>query len=136
MILESIVFGSLIFLFLLLIADGIRMRSSRRELRTRFLQSEVDKALLSERLLQLMAEKDSKGIESSDGFLKFISESRDWAFTYIEDVQKALEEFDSKITPILDYYSTYGSSVEGLHTGLTEDIKAAYVDLKSMLPSK
>lgn len=136
MMVEAIVFGSLIVLFLFLIADGIRIRTSRKELMARIIQSELDKTLLSEKLLQLMAEKDSKGVESSDGFLKFISESRDWAFAYIEDVQRALEEFDGKITPILEYYSTYGSSIEGLHTVLTEDVRAAYSDLKSMLPSK
>jgi hypothetical protein len=136
MIIESIVFGSFIVLFLFLIADGIRVRASKKELKTRLLQSEIDKSLLSEKLLQLMAEKESKGVESTDGFLKFISESRDWAFMYIEDVQRALEEFDTKITPILEYYSTYGSTVEGLHTDLAIDVRNAYSDLKSMLPSK
>lgn len=30
-------------------------------------------------------------VNGSDGFLKFVSQSRDWAFEYIEDVQKAIE---------------------------------------------
>jgi hypothetical protein len=136
MTLEAVGYGSLIILFLLVIADSISVRSSRRETRTRLLQSEIDKSLLTEKLLQLMAEKDSKGIEHSEGFLKFVSDSRDWAFKYIEDVQDALGEFDKKISPILEYYSTYGTAVNGLHSDIVKDVSDAYEDLKKILPSK
>jgi hypothetical protein len=30
-------------------------------------------------------------IEQTDGFVKFLSESRDWAFNYIEDVQSSIK---------------------------------------------
>ncbi len=42
-----------------------------------FLQKELDK-------------RENASIEQTDGFVKFISESRDWAFKYIEDVQEAI----------------------------------------------
>lgn len=45
----------------------------------KFLQEELDK-------------RDNVSIEQTDGFVKFLSESRDWAFNYIEDVQQSIQE--------------------------------------------
>ena len=44
----------------------------------KFLQEELDK-------------RDNVSIEQTDGFVKFLSESRDWAFNYIEDVQSSIK---------------------------------------------
>jgi molecular chaperone DnaK (HSP70) len=30
-------------------------------------------------------------LEKTDGFVKFLSDSRDWSFTYIENVQQAIQ---------------------------------------------
>ncbi len=53
-------------------------------------QLKIDKIVLIDKLTELVNEKESKSIEQTDGFVKFLSESRDWAFKYIEDVQQAI----------------------------------------------
>ena len=43
---------------------------------------------------------DSEAADGQEGFIKFISQSRDWAFNYIEEVQKdlhSLKELHEKI---------------------------------------
>ena len=89
---------------------------------------------LLQHIEKLTAEANSKDIEQTDGFLKFVSDSRDWAFQYIETVQESLEAFDKKVTPILEYYSTYGTAVDGLHNDITKEILEAYTELKKVLP--
>ena len=43
-----------------------------------------------------------------ENFIKFLSDSRDWAFTYIEDVQKALDKFITDVEPEIIYFEKYG----------------------------
>ena len=136
MILESITFAILLALIAILIVDNIRIRFAKSKTSAKYVQAEIDKSILSEKMQELMSEKELSKLQESDGFVKFLSDSRDWAFGYIEDVQVALEDFDKKISPILEYYSTYGASVNGLHIDITRDISKAYEDLKKVLPSK
>ncbi len=53
-------------------------------------QADIDRLLLARRLEQELNTRDSTKLEQTEGFVKFISESRDWAFKYIEDVQAAI----------------------------------------------
>lgn len=50
----------------------------------KFLQEELNK-------------RDNVSIEQTDGFVKFISESRDWAFNYIEDVQTSIQQLKNSV---------------------------------------
>ena len=43
-----------------------------------------------------------------ENFIKFLSDSRDWAFLYIEDVQKALDKFITEVEPEILYFDQYG----------------------------
>lgn len=57
-------------------------------------QNEVDLKIYEMQLAEMVSQRDVKTVEETQGFLKFISESRDWAFEYIEDVQQALRAYD------------------------------------------
>jgi hypothetical protein len=129
-----IAFAVLVVIISLLLIDDMRIRSKRKLLASELIQQTLDKMALLQHVEKLSAEAQSKDIEQTDGFLKFVSDSRDWAFQYIETVQEALEAFDKRVTPTLEYYSTYGTAVEGLHTGLTKELAEAYADLKKVLP--
>jgi hypothetical protein len=88
-------------------------------------------------LLQKQIEKniENQKLEQSDGFLKFLSDSRDWAFEYIEEVQKVLEEFDNEVAPQLEWATTYGNLAgDTVHTETITKISEAYSKLKSVLP--
>jgi hypothetical protein len=52
----------------------------------------LDKSELLKKISQILDQQDSGKIEETTGFVRFISESRDWAFQYIEDVQQAIQE--------------------------------------------
>lgn len=77
-----------------LIVVIIRMALINRKLTSAGIQLSFDKIELLKRIQALSEEKDSVSVEKTDGFLKFVSESRDWAFDYIEDVQQALRAYD------------------------------------------
>jgi hypothetical protein len=70
-----------------------------------------------------------------ENFIKFLSDSRDWAFTYIEDVQKGLTKFVKEIDPSINYFLEFGTISEGqpLHSDMKK-ISIAYEDLKKFLP--
>jgi hypothetical protein len=94
------------------------MRRYRRVFRQNS-QLTVDNIALMKQLYEIMEAKDSKTIEETQGFVKFISDSREWAFTYIEDVQKALNEYD-----------------DALSSGKLDSINEAYKKLISYLPEE
>ena len=80
-------------------------------------QAQIDNFIILSELDKMVQEKDNKSIEQSDGFLKFISESRDWAFDYIESIQGALNTYD-----------------KALHTKDAKVINDAYKALVDLLP--
>jgi hypothetical protein len=72
-----------------------------------------------------------------ENFIKFLSESRDWAFNYIEDVQSVLKKFISEVQPQIDYYNEYGIVVDGIippHDFALKKISKELDDLKKLLP--
>jgi hypothetical protein len=68
------------------IAFGFRNRKLSNEV----IQLRLDKLALLNKLEQELSLRENKSIEQTDGFIKFLSESRDWAFTYIEDAQNTI----------------------------------------------
>lgn len=121
---------SMFLLILLLI-----QRKSKLEILGKYVESEIQKAIIIEKLEELSKENELKSIENSDGFLKFVSDSREWAFKYIEDVQEAFGKFDKAITADLDYADTYGIlSMDMPSKDALARISKAYKELKKMLP--
>jgi hypothetical protein len=74
-----------------------------------------------------------------ENFIKFLSDSRDWAFDYIEEVQKSLSKFIEEVEPQLEYYNSYGAAVEGVvapHDKALKKISKEFKELKKMLPEE
>lgn len=82
-----------------------------------------EKEMLLQRVQKLLDDQERAKLVESDGFVKFISDSRDWAFKYIEDVQEAFNAFDNKVSPILKSEDP-----------IIKEISLAYEDLKKVLP--
>jgi hypothetical protein len=90
-------------------------------------------------LLQQLTRNPSKTDQdqSNEDFLKFVSDSRDWAYQYIEEVQAGLSLFISEVAPQIEYYNKYGSSVEGMispHDFALKKISSEFEKLKTLLP--
>ena len=72
-----------------------------------------------------------------ENFIKFLSDSRDWAFGYIEEVQSELEKFIKEIEPEIEYFDEYGV-VGSEHPNYysMKKISKAYKDVKKLLPDE
>lgn len=72
-----------------------------------------------------------------ENFIKFLSDSREWAYKYIEDVQAGLKKFVDEVEPQLEYYNQYGIVIEGMvppHDFALKKISKEFEDLKKLLP--
>jgi hypothetical protein len=71
-----------------------------------------------------------------ENFIKFLSDSRDWAFTYIEDVQKALDKFITDVEPEIIYFEKYGEILSTQRPDYIslKKISEAFKELKSVMP--
>lgn len=74
-----------------------------------------------------------------ENFIKFLSDSREWAFGYIESVQSGLKDFVEKVEPHLEYYNKYGVVIEGMippHDFALITITQEFEKLKLLLPEE
>lgn len=72
-----------------------------------------------------------------ENFIKFLSDSRDWAYEYIQDVQNGLEKFINEIEPEIAYFDEYGLVGDAYpHYHSMKKISAEYKELKKLLPTE
>lgn len=71
---------------------------------------------------------------ADDSFLKFLSDSREWAFDYITDVQEATKLFKDKVDPVINHFDKYGDVVHSAHYESMKTISDAYKELIKILP--
>lgn len=73
--------------------------------------------------------------QSDEAFLKFVSDSRDWAYQYIDDVQAGINKFVNDIEPEITYFDEYGVVGSAFpHYHSMKKISGAYKELKKLLP--
>jgi hypothetical protein len=72
-----------------------------------------------------------------ENFIKFLSDSRDWAFDYIEDVQSGLDKFIKEVESDMEYFEKFGivSSSYPLYPSMKR-IFTAYQELIKLMPSE
>jgi hypothetical protein len=134
-ILDITLFSVYIVSILTLLYFFIKTNIQKRRLLAVYIQVEMDKYLIAQKLEEVSKELSAKELAETDGFVKFISQSRDWAFEYIEEVQKALTEFDEEVAPRLEWANTFGKLAgETVHTDTIKKISEAYDKLKTVLP--
>jgi hypothetical protein len=134
-IFNIVVFSFYIISTLIFVYSIVKLNVQKRKLLSIYIQVEMDKYLISQKLQEVSEKLANKELVETDGFIKFISQSRDWAFEYIEEVQKALAEFDKEIAPRLEWATTYGRLAgDTVHTNTINIISEAYNKLKSVLP--
>lgn len=125
---ESVLVGVFVFLTLLFLS-------------LYFLQVKKNKAILAN-TIQLLIMQQSINEEnktdkekSNEDFLKFVSDSRDWAYQYIDDVQASLNKFINDIEPEIAYFDEYGLVGDAYpHYHSMKKISGAYKELKKLLP--
>lgn len=107
------------------------------------LQKKANKTLIAKTLETLLLQQLSRNTnktekdQSNEDFLKFVSDSRDWAYQYIEEVQEVLNKFITDIEPEIDYFDEYGVASSAYpHYHSMKKISGAYKELKSLLPEE
>jgi hypothetical protein len=82
-------------------------------------------------------QEESDSEVHKENFIKFLSDSRDWAYLYIEDVQKGLTKFVNEIEPEIAYFDEYGLVGEAYpHYHSMKKISQEYKELKKFLPTE
>jgi hypothetical protein len=132
---EFISFIVFILLFFALIINNIRFSFKLSFISKELIQAHIDKTILAEKLFEASARNLLKKETDSDAFLKFVSDSRDWAYQYIEGVQESLNSFITDIEPEISYFDEYGEVGSAYpHYHSMKKISMAYKELKKVLP--
>lgn len=108
---------------LLLIANNVRLFLKNRKMLETLIQSFVERNALED-MIKTQALAEEKPIDQTEGFIKFLSESREWAFNYIENVQDEITKFGA----VLDEAKSQTKDAA------LKKILAGYEELKKFLP--
>ena len=130
---------AMLFIFGLLISAsitiGLIVKVVKLKKMIKLLSSSYDKI---ESLLSLKQSNISDGDVHKESFIKFLSDSRDWAYEYIENVQVGLNKFIEDVDKDIIYFDKYGDvlSNERPDYAALKNISVAYKELKKLLPEK
>lgn len=100
-ILEGIIYISSIIIFVTLLYLYIISNIRYRNLLAHFTKTQIEKEFFKEKLTEYISSRENKKVEQTEGFVRFISQSREAAFEYIESVQKDIAE-------LKDYFDKNG----------------------------
>ena len=105
------------------------------------LQKKANKTLITKTLETLLMQQLSRNTSktekeySDEAFLKFVSDSRDWAYQYIDEAQEGINKFITDIEPEIAYFDEYGIVGSAFpHYHSMKKISGAYKELKKLLP--
>jgi len=103
--------------------------------------SQKQLSMIKQAAMKLVLETESVSAKDIDldreNFIKFLSDSREWAFEYIEQVQDGLNKFIQEVEPQLEYYNQYGIVVDGMippHDFALKKISKELEELKKLVP--
>jgi hypothetical protein len=132
---EFIAFSLFIVLFFILVVKSVKLNIKLSSTTLELIKAHIDKTILSEKLSELSVQNDKNKDSSSEAFLKFISDSRDWAYQYIDEVQEGLNKFITDIEPEINYFKEYGDlgSMSPNYYSMKK-ISNSYDELKKLLP--
>ena len=92
-VLDIIVVSVVAFIIAALSIISLRLFLQNRILSVRATQAELDRITVYDQAKSIF-ESEHERSGNSDGFIKFMAKSRDWAFEYIETVQNDLYELN------------------------------------------
>ena len=105
------------------------------------LTQDFAKLFISHESLQDFVKKNNFNSKSDEdvhkeSFIKFLSDSRDWAFGYIEDVQKGLEKFISYEEPEVNHFNENVDISKGTeYYSFMKKFSKEYKELKKLMPT-
>lgn len=106
------------------------------KVRSQYQKLFVDMMIL-QKLIDDIDESKIKSDESvhKENFIKFLSDSRDWAYEYIEEVQSGLKHFIDETAPEINYFRDYSDTMALAPNYYSmKKISEEYEKLKALLP--
>jgi hypothetical protein len=120
--------------FVYLLSVTVKLRIKNISLINENLEVYIRNSILTKELKDRLEQADIQSLASNDDFLKFVSQSRDWAFEYIESTQENIYEFVTKAGPVIEYLDEFDPPI------ITNDQKktlvGAYNSIRSTLPDE
>jgi len=118
--------------YLLVLRQSVKLKKdiSRLFIENTLLQEYVDLTK------SIKTKEDSDESIHKENFIKFLSDSRDWAFSYIESVQKGLTKFVNDVDADVSHFDEYGEALSMSRPDYPsmKNISRAYKELKTLLP--
>jgi hypothetical protein len=111
MIFEIVSSIILIVLFIILFINNRRIKKEGDALALSLLEMHI-KNVENQKALEEMS--NLAPVDSNDGFVKFLSQSREWAYEYIDNVQASFGEFDIEMSSQLTKDSLDSEDIEKL----------------------
>ena len=108
------------------------MRIKLSSITADLLKANIDKTIIAEKLLDASARNLMKSDPSSEAFLKFVSDSRDWAYSYIESVQEEINNFITLVGPDMEYLESYKPPI--ISEEVTDRLIVGYKKIKDLIP--
>jgi hypothetical protein len=130
-IISLVSFVLFIVIFFVINFKLVKTKAENRNLKLQIINLIQEKLALE----SVLDKRESQSVEKTEGFLNFITQSRDWAFQYIEDVQGGLTKFIKDIEPEIEYFKEYGdvTSMQPNYYSMKK-ITESYEELKKLLP--
>jgi hypothetical protein len=128
---SAVAFTIFISMFALIAAKLLIQGMQNRALKVQVIRLTQELEILK----NLLSKQEAIANGANNGFIKFISDSRDKAFEYIEEVQTGLNKFVAEVDPLINYFDEYGDTMGMLpnYEGM-KHISAAFKELKQLLP--
>lgn len=86
------VFVTIVILVTALTINNIRLYVNNKKLLDSLIQTTLEKLAVEDSYDKLANEYDMISMQETDGFVKFLSDSRESAFAYIEEVQASIKD--------------------------------------------
>jgi hypothetical protein len=124
-----------VVLFLFAFSTSSYYWLQNKKLKVRIVQVELDLEIASKFFIENSTDKEENEKQAKEDFIKFLSDSRDWSYQYIEDAQKIIHTFIKEIEPEISYFDEYGVVGSAWpHYYSMKKISSAYKELKTLLP--
>lgn len=134
---DLIVYLFLILVIFYLVLANLKTKKKFAKAVATLFQLYIDKNIadnLAKEKLEKLSVEEENNKTSQEDFVVFLTQSREWAFEYIEQVQDAIQEFKGSAGPSIDYFKEYGAAMNLPTDQLFHQIIPAYDKLIGMLP--
>jgi hypothetical protein len=120
--------AAMFFILVIVSAKALRLRKKMKTLLVAYSKIEI--------FIASQKEKESDNDVHKENFIKFLSDSRDWAYEYIETVQSGLNKFVSDVDADISHFDEYGDvlSMSRPDYNAMKNISNSYKELKKLLP--